>query len=140
MNRTKSGPNEKTERINQMSDFEKGNFVISDDVIAAYINEAVLKTEGVYDLYAGLSDTLSKNILGKDSLYKGLKITNDDEGYSIDVYLIVEYGVKIPEIAWNVQKNVIAELEKVMAIVVKDVNIHIQGVNMPENEKAEIDG
>ncbi len=122
-----------------MSDFERGNLTISDDVIATYISEAVLKTEGVNGLYAGFSDTLSKNFLGKDSIYKGLKITNDDEGYEIDIYVIVDYGVKIPEIAWNVQKNVIKELEGVMAIVVKDVNIHIQGVNLPKGEKASID-
>lgn len=119
-----------------MSDFERGELVISDDVIATYVGEAVMKTKGVHDLYAGFSDTLSKNILGKDSIYKGLKITNDDEGYEIDIYLIVDYGVRIPEIAWNVQKNVLNELEGVMAIVVKDVNIHIQGVSMPRDEKA----
>lgn len=123
-----------------MSDFEKGKLVVSDDVIATYISEATLKTEGVHDLYSGLSDTLSKNILGKDSIYRGLKITNDEEGYQIDVYLIVEYGVKIPEIAWNVQQNVISELEGVMAIVVKAVNIHIQGVSLPKGETGDTDG
>lgn len=113
-----------------MTDFERGSLTISDDVVASYVSESVLKTEGVHDLYAGFSDTLSKNILGKDSKYKGLKITRDDEGYTIDVYIIVDFGVKIPEIAWNVQKNVIAQLEQVMALVIKDVNIHIQGVDM----------
>lgn len=125
----------KVKRERKMSDFERGELVISDDVIATYVGEAVMKTKGVHDLYAGFSDTLSKNILGKDSIYKGLKITNDDEGYEIDIYLVVDYGVKIPEIAWNVQKNVLSELEGVMAIVVKDVNIHIQGVSMPRDEK-----
>lgn len=119
-----------------MSDFERGNLVISDDVIATYVSEAVMKTEGVSGLYAGFSDTLSKNLLGKDSIYKGLKITNDDEGYTIDIFLIVDYGVKIPEIAWHVQKNVIAELEQVMAIVIKDVNIHIQGVELSKDQGA----
>lgn len=113
-----------------MSDFEKGQMTISDDVIATYVSESVLKTDGVSDLYAGFSDTLSKNILGKDSKYKGLKITNSSEGYGIDIFIIVEYGVRIPEIAWNVQQNVITELESVMAIIIKDVNIHIQGVNL----------
>lgn len=121
-----------------MTDFEKGNLIISDDVIATYVSEAVLKTDGVYDLYAGFSDTLSKNILGKDSIYKGLKIVKDDEGYTVDIFIIVDYGVKIPEIAWNVQKNVIAELEKVMALVIKDVNIHIQGVNLHKEESEQV--
>jgi len=122
-----------------MNDPEQGNLTISDDVIATYLSEAVLKTEGVHELYAGLSDTLSKNILGKDSIYKGLKITKDDEGYEIDVYIIVDYGVKIPEIAWNVQKNIINELESVMAIIIKNVNIHIQGVCLPKGEKTSSD-
>lgn len=121
-----------------MSDFEKGQMTISDDVIATYVSESVLKTKGVSDLYAGFSDTLSKNILGKESKYKGLKISKHDDGYVIDIFLIVEYGVKIPEIAWNVQKNVISELESVMAIIIDDVNIHIQGVNLPEDKDGEM--
>ena len=121
-----------------MTNFERGSLTISDDVIASYVSESVLKTDGVYDLYAGFSDTLSKNILGKDSIYKGLKIINDDEGYTIDVYIVVDFGVKIPEIAWNVQKNIMAQLEQVMAIVIKDVNIHIQGVDMAKEENTSI--
>jgi uncharacterized alkaline shock family protein YloU len=118
-----------------MTNLERGNLTVSDDVVAAYVNEAVLTTDGVNDLYAGFSETLSKNILGKYSIYKGLKITTDEEGYSIDVYLIADYGVRIPELAWNVQKNVISELESVMTIKVKDVNIHIQGVALPIKDK-----
>lgn len=120
-----------------MSEFESGNLTVSDDVIATYVSDSVLKTKGVHDLYAGFSDTLSKNILGKESKYKGMKIANDDEGYTIDIFLVVEFGVKIPEIAWNVQKNVIKQLEQVMAIVIKNVNIHIQGVNRDNQRNIE---
>ena len=123
-----------------MNDSDYGNITVSDDVIASYLSEAILKTKGVAELYAGLSDTLSKNILGKDSINKGLKITKDDEGYEIDVFIIVEYGVKIPEIAWDVQKNIINEIENVMEIVIKNVNIHIQGVSLPKGDKVETDG
>ena len=122
-----------------MTDLERGSLSISDDVIATYLSEAVLSTDGVYDLYAGFSDTLSKSFLGKDSIYRGLKIVKDDEGYEIDVYIIVCFGVKIPEIAWNVQKNSINRLESVMDIDIKNVNIHIQGVSLPKDESTPSD-
>jgi uncharacterized alkaline shock family protein YloU len=107
---------------------ELGAVKIASDVIVAYVNDAVLGTPGVVDFSGGLSDTISQTILGKDSKYKGIKIDDDDGVYSIDVYVIVEYGALIPETAWNIQKNVKTKLESVMSLEIDNVNIHVQGV------------
>jgi uncharacterized alkaline shock family protein YloU len=107
---------------------ELGTVKISQDVVVAYVNDAVLETPGVVDFSGGLSDTISHTILGKDSKYKGVKIDEDDGAYSIDVYVIMAYGAHIPETAWNIQKNVKAKLEDVMAAPSVNVNIHVQGV------------
>ncbi|MDR0356839.1 MAG: Asp23/Gls24 family envelope stress response protein [Clostridiales Family XIII bacterium] len=111
---------------------ELGTIKIAADVIVSYIGDAVLNTPGVVDFSGGLSDTISNTILGKDTKYKGVKIDENEGVYTVDVFVIAEYGVRIPEIAWNIQKNVKTKLEEIAALEIESVNIHIQGVQNRE--------
>ncbi len=120
--------------MNNNNEDNLGTLKISDDVIAVCVKNATLKTKGVSRLSSVFSDNISKNIFGKDNLYKGIKINQSDEGISIDLYLIVKYGVKIPEVAWNIQENVKKEVEAMTDSGVKAVNIHVQGVDTAEEE------
>lgn len=76
-----------------------------------------------------------KTILGKESLSKGIKINQSEEGVSLDVYVIVDYGVKIPVVAWDIQTNVKNELETMTDRPVLAVNIHVQGVQENDTEE-----
>lgn len=116
------------------SEEKLGNLKISDDVIAICARNATLKTKGAADLSSVFSDNISKNIFGKEPLYKGIKVNQGDDGISIDIYIIVEYGVKIPEVAWDIQENVKKEVEGMTEAVVKAVNIHVQGVHFTDEE------
>lgn len=117
-----------------MNNEEKiGSVKIADDVIATCAMSATTKTEGVSDLSAGITDTISKNILGKTSLSKGIKILQEEQGITVDVHIVVEYGVKIPEVAWNVQENVKKEIESITGLKIKSVNIFVQGVSFGKN-------
>ncbi|MFA5634346.1 MAG: Asp23/Gls24 family envelope stress response protein [Anaerovoracaceae bacterium] len=108
---------------------------ISDEVIAVCVLNSTLKTEGVYGLSGGLTDSLSKNLLGKDPLYKGIKVNQSDDGVVIDISIIVKYGIKIPEVAWDIQENVKKEVEDIIEITVNAVNIHVTGVHFNEQEQ-----
>ena len=123
--------------MSEKSDPGLGALKISQDTVAAYVTDTVLAAQGVYGFSGNLGDTLTKNLLGKENKYKGVKIDESDKGYSIDIYLVVNYGVKIPEVAWNIQKNVKSCLENIMDIDVEDINIHVQGVHKPEDEEPE---
>lgn len=116
------------------SEEKLGTLKISDDVIAICTRNATLKTKGVADLSSVFSDNISKNIFGKDPLYKGIKVNQGDDGISIDIYIVVEYGIKIPEVAWDIQENVKKEVESMTEAVVKAVNIHVQGVHFTDEE------
>lgn len=111
-----------------------GAVKISDDVIAICVINAALSTKGVAGLSGGLTDTISRNILGKDPLKKGIKLSKEDDEIIIDIYVVVNYGVKIPEVAWNIQKNVKREVESMFDIISKTINIHVQGVHFAEQE------
>ncbi len=107
---------------------------ISDDVIAICAANATLKTVGVADLSSGFSDTLSKNLLGRDPMYTGIKVDQNDEGITINVYVLVEYGTKIPEVAWDIQENVRNAINEMTELYVNAVHIHIQGVIATEEK------
>ena len=108
---------------------------ISDEVIAVCAINAALKTEGVAKLAGGFSNTLSKNILGKELMSKGIKVSRGDEGIEIDVHIIVKYRYKIPAVAWDIQENVKNEVQSMTELTVKAVNIHVQGVEIPAEGK-----
>lgn len=115
---------------------EQNNGIIrvSDEVIAVLAANATLKTKGVADLAGDFTNTLSKSILGKELLSKGVKASQNEEGVIVDVFVIVEYKVNIPSVAWDIQENVKKEITSMTGMKVNAVNINIQGVQMPEEE------
>lgn len=112
---------------------------ISDEVIAVCAVNAALKTEGVAGLAGGFSNVLSKNLLGKELMSKGVKVSQTDDGVQIDVHIIVKYKVKIPAVAWDIQENVKKEVQSMTELTVTAVNIHVQGVEIPPEGKEEND-
>lgn len=115
------------------------NLKISDEVIAVCAVNATLKTKGVAELSGGLTNALSKNILGKELLAKGIKVSQGEESLVIDISVIVDYDVKIPTVAWDIQENVKKEVESMTDIPVGAVNINVQGVCIPQEEDPEND-
>jgi uncharacterized alkaline shock family protein YloU len=82
----------------------------------------------VAGLSGGISDAITENILGKEPLAKGTKITQTGAGITVDIYIKVYYGVKIPSVAWDLQRNVKKEIEIMTDKSVMAVNVHVQGV------------
>ena len=112
-----------------------GTIKISDEVVSRCAGNAALKTNGVHELSGGLIDNLSRNILGNEPPSKGNKISRDEQNVEIDVFIIVDYEVKIPAVAWEVQVNVKNEVEQMTGLSVTAVNIHVQGVHLPDEEE-----
>ncbi len=102
----------------------------SDHVLAICAINATLHTKGVIELGGGVTDNISKNILGKESLSKGVKVYQDSNGANIDVYVVLKYGAKIPAVAWEIQENVKKEIENMTDTEVKSVNIHVQKIKL----------
>jgi uncharacterized alkaline shock family protein YloU len=85
-------------------------------------------------LAGGLAD-----MLGRKNLSKGVKVEVKEETALVDVYVIINYGNSIPDVAWKIQDNVKQAIEGMTGLNVKAVNIHVQGVNFPEDEQEEIE-
>ncbi|MBE6031840.1 MAG: Asp23/Gls24 family envelope stress response protein [Clostridiales bacterium] len=107
-----------------------GSVKVADDVIAACVRTAAKRVSGMYDFSGGMSIS---NLLGKDAQSRGIRV-NQNDGLVVDVHVIVNYGAKIPEVAWDIQENVKSEIEGLLGLEVKAVNIHVQGVHFPEEK------
>ncbi|MDR0852763.1 MAG: Asp23/Gls24 family envelope stress response protein [Clostridiales Family XIII bacterium] len=115
-----------------------GKIKISPDVICSYVSDTVLGIPGVFGFSGNLGDVITKNILGKENAIRGIKVDFDEEaGWTINLFLIVERGSKIPDVSWNVQKEVTTVLKETTGVKIKEVNIHIQGVHFEDAEEAE---
>ena len=76
---------------------------------------------------------------GKKNLSKGIKVDVGEKETKIDVNIIVEYGVRIPDVAFEIQSRVKKAVESMTGLKVTGVNIHVQGIktNMQENKDKE---
>lgn len=110
---------------------ENINLSISEEVIATIAEKVVLNVAGVFSLSGGL------NVLGKKIGTQGIKVDISKKDVSLDIYIVVNYGVKIPDIAWEIQDKVKKELENMTGMTVTTVNVHIQGINY-ETKKDEV--
>jgi len=77
-------------------------------------------------------------LLGKKNPSKGVKVTISDRDVKIDMYVIVEYGVKIPDVAWEIQEKTKNEVEAMTGLNVVAVNVNIEGVNTAKKDEEEV--
>ena len=117
---------------------ESGNVKISNDVIAIIAGVAANEIDGVVGTSSGITDGLTE-MLGMKSLSKGVKVEITEKQANIDIFITVEYGIKISEIGEKVQKNVKNTVENMTGIEVKAVNVNIQDVSFPKERKKKAD-
>ena len=113
---------------------DKEVLTVSDDVLAVCAINATLKTEGVAEMAGGIQNIISKSIRGKDLVAKGAKVTRNNENIEIDLHVIVSYGCKIPQVAWDIQENVKKEIRSMTNMKLNAVNIHVEGVKRDDQE------
>ena len=107
---------------------DKEVLTVSDDVLAVCAINATLKTEGVAEMAGGITNTISKSIRGKELVAKGAKVTRNNDQIEIDLHVIVSYGCKIPQVAWDIQDNVKNEIRSMTNMKLNADNIHVEGV------------
>jgi len=108
---------------------ENDGIQIANDVIAVIAGVAVSEVPGVADMARGFAGGISEVFSGKKNLAKGIKIETTDEKVKIDVNIIVEYGTRIPDVAYEIQNRVKKAVESMTGLKVEEVNVHVQGVN-----------
>lgn len=114
---------------------ENGSVNIADEVISVIAALAVSEVKGIAGMAGSFSGGLSE-LLGKKNISKGVKLTVNDKEVSLDLSVIAEYGAKIPDVAWQLQEKVKSEVEAMTGMTVTAVNVSVDGINVPKDEKA----
>lgn len=115
---------------------ESGSLKISEEVVAIIAGLAATEVPGVAGMSGGIVGGIAE-MLGRKNLSKGVKVEVGEKETAIDLYIIVEYGSRIPAIAWEIQEKVKKNVEEMTGLNVVEVNIHIQGVNIEKDAKRE---
>jgi len=108
---------------------ESEGIKISNDVIAVIAGVAASEVPGVAAMAGGLTGGLTEALKGKKNLAKGIKVEATETTANIDVNIIVEYGSRIPDVAFEIQNRVKKSVENMTGLKVTEVNVHVQGVD-----------
>ena len=112
---------------------ENGSINISEEVIAAIAVGAVREVEGVSGMMTNLGGSVTDLVNNRKNAQKGakgVKIDMTGTTLALDLYLTVQYGHAIPEVAENAQKAVMSAVEAMTGCIVGAVNIHVGGVTL----------
>lgn len=116
------------------SETEESGIKIADDVVAVIAGKAASEVPGVFGMAGGFAGGITE-VFGKKNFTKGIKVDVQEQAVKIDVNIIVEYGARIPDIAFEIQNRVKKAVENMTGLNVLEVNVHVQGVNIDMQEK-----
>ncbi|HEX9116849.1 MAG TPA: Asp23/Gls24 family envelope stress response protein [Anaerolineae bacterium] len=112
-----------------------GRIEISPHAIATIAGDAVLQCYGVVgmaskNLIGGVADLLQPQRWGK-----GVDVRVNDGVVTVDLYVVIQYGTRISEVAHGVMHGVKYALEQSLGIPISEVNVHVQGLGMLNDTK-----
>ena len=108
-----------------------GSIRIADEVIASIAGIAAVDVTGVVGMSSGLIGGMAE-MMGKKNPAKGVKVQVGAREVAVDLYIIVEYGLRIPDVALQVQEKVKEAVETATGLSVIEVNVHVQGVGFSQ--------
>jgi uncharacterized alkaline shock family protein YloU len=109
---------------------ELGTIDISTATIATIANQAINQCYGVVGMASKNLVNGIAHLLARDGARRGIEIAIENEEIVIDVYVIVEYGVRIRTVAESIQNTVKYHVEKALGLPVREVNIYVQGLRI----------
>lgn len=115
---------------------ELGTIKIANEVVAIISGLAATEVEGVAGMSGGIAGGIA-DMLGRKNLSKGVKVEVGDSETSVDIFVIVDYGSSIPDVAWNIQDNVRKAIESMTGLNAVEINVHVQGVDFESEEENE---
>jgi len=115
---------------------ELGDVRIANEVVGVVAGLAAVEVNGVAGMSGGIAGGIAE-LLGRKNLSKGVKVEVGEAQAAIDLFVVVDYGVRIPDVAWQIQENVKRAIETMTGLEVVEVNVHVQGVHFHQEEKVD---
>ncbi|HPT82951.1 MAG TPA: Asp23/Gls24 family envelope stress response protein [Limnochordia bacterium] len=115
---------------------ELGDLKIANEVVGIIAGLAATEVPGVAGMSGGFAGGIAE-MLGHRNFSKGVKVDVGQHECVVDLFVIIEYGYSIPEVARQIQENVKRAIEVMTGLDVMEVNLHVLGVQFPQEKKGE---
>ncbi len=112
-----------------------GKIEVSPKAIAHIASSATQRSYGVVGLAQRHSRPGWAELLRLEEAHKGVDVKFPDGRVIIELYVVIEYGVRISEVARNIMSNVKFAVESALDVSVVQVNVNIQDIRVSEVEK-----
>jgi len=120
---------------------EQGKTTIADVVVSRIAGIAAREVQGIHDLVAqgmgGAVTGLAQRMTGADTRSQGVNVEVGEREAAIDLWLTVDYGVSIPQVAEGVRRNIMSRLQAMTGLIVKEVNINVTDLYFPEEAETQ---
>lgn len=113
-----------------------GSIRISDEVVRIIAGLAATEVAGVAGMSGGIAGGIAE-MLGRKNLSRGVKVEVGEKEAAVDIFVIVEYGTRIPEIASQIQQKVRKAIQDMTGLNVVEVNVNIQGISFGSSDAKE---
>ncbi|KGM94983.1 alkaline-shock protein [Clostridium novyi A str. 4552] len=120
--------------VEQETDMEMGIVKISDEVVEVIAGLAASEVDGIEGMSTTLVGGITQILSGKKNLSKGIKVNVEENSATIDLYVVVKYGVKIVDVAKKVQESVRKSVELMTGLNLTAINVYVQNVVLPKEE------
>lgn len=108
---------------------------MSDDAILTELIERDIMSFDSVSRFPGIGFTGNiQKAMGRDVSNPGIKITEDDDGITVNCEIIVYFGVNIPQLCYDIQSKVKRDIEETAGITVKAINIRVEGIDKSEDK------
>lgn len=124
---------------------ELGEINVTEETIGNIVSLNLADVKGV----VGSRKSIIKEIAGMlrgdtseneiDEASRNIKVEIKDNKPLINLYIIIKYGVRIPDIAWDIQSRVKEGIMKKLGIDVNEIDIHVQGIQFPKKTQSRKD-
>ena len=119
-----------------------GQIEISKETIESIVSLNLADVKGVVgsrktiikeitDMLMGDTDKNELNISSRT-----IKIEINNNKPLINLYIIIKYGVRIPDIAWDIQNRIKESIKNKLGININEIDIHVEGIQFPKKTQS----
>jgi len=120
-----------------------GDINISQETIESMVRLNLTDVKGVVGskktIIKEITDMLMGNTSGIKNSSRNIKVEIKDNHIFIDLFIIIKYGVRIPDIAWDIQNRIKEELMRKIESEAREINIRVQGIQFHKKAQSRKD-
>ena len=115
----------------------KGTVTFANEVLETIAGIAAADVQGIANMSGSLMKDGWNDLIGKKRPAKGVKVTKTEDSLTIDVQIIVEYGVKVQDVCRKIQESIYTAIDTMTGLQPTAINVYVQGVKLKEAAPSE---